>query len=93
MAAKKIHRYLAGEGGSSRKLETVEVRKRTHEERVIVPAEQKSRLLRGADYILSRLPATKYVYERWSHGRRLVLGYAPWVIVILIIAGVITAVL
>lgn len=91
--AQKIHRYVAGEGGSSRKVETVEVDKRSQEERVITPGEKKGVFLKSADYLLSRLPFTKYKYERWSKTKRIVLGYLLWLIVLPVIPLVIMAIM
>ena len=91
--AKKIHRYVAGEGGSSRRVETVEVDKRTSEERVVTPGEKKGVFLKGADYLLSRLPFTKYKYEKWSKTKRIVLGYLLWLVVLPVIPLVIMAIM
>lgn len=47
--------------------------------------EQKGIFLSGADYLLARLPFTKYKYQRWSKTKRIVLGYLLWLIVLPII--------
>ena len=48
-------------------------------------SEQKGVFLKGADYLLSRLPFTKYKYQYWSKTKRIVMGYLLWLIVLPVI--------
>jgi hypothetical protein len=52
---------------------------------VTTKGEQKGIFLRGADYLLSRLPFTKYRYQDWSRTKRIVIGYLLWLIVLPVI--------
>ena len=44
------------------------------DEMVTTAGERKGIFLRGADYLLSRLPFTKYKYQDWSKATRIVVG-------------------
>ncbi len=63
----------------------VKRRQTTGEPTVTTRGEQKGIFLRGADYLLSRLPFTKYRYQNWSHTKRIVIGYLLWLIVLPVI--------
>ncbi len=52
---------------------------------VTTKGEQRGMFLRGADYLLSRLPFTKYKYQEWSATKRIVIGYLLWLIVLPVI--------
>ena len=52
---------------------------------VTTKGERKGLFLRGADYLLSRLPFTKYKYQEWSATKRIVIGYLLWLIVLPVI--------
>lgn len=52
---------------------------------VTTKGEQKGMFLRGADYLLSRLPFTKYKYQNWSNTKRIVVGYLLWLVVLPVI--------
>ncbi len=75
--AKQVHRYTAGQSGSSQTVET-----QAHTAPVTTVGEKKGIFLRGADYLLSRLPFTKYKYQNWSKTKRIVLGYLLWLVVL-----------
>lgn len=47
--------------------------------------EKKGMFLSGADYLLSRLPFTKYKYQEWTKTKRIVVGYLLWLIVLPVI--------
>lgn len=55
------------------------------DEQVTAPGERKGLFLRGADYLLSRLPFTKYKYQDWSRTKRIIIGYLLWLIVLPVI--------
>lgn len=78
---KKIYRYTAGGSGSSTQASDVEVTK-----------ESVGFVLRGANYLLERLPFTKNDYEHWAKIKRIVVGYLLWIVVLpvwpLVVAGV-----
>jgi len=59
--------------------------KTADEEVVTTPGEKKGMFLKGADYLLSRLPFTKFKYQTWSHTKRIVIGYLLWLIVLPVI--------
>ncbi len=59
------------------------------EVKVTTKGEQKGLFLRGADYLLSRLPFTKFKYQTWSATKRIVIGYLLWLIVLPVIPLVI----
>lgn len=52
---------------------------------VTTPGEKKGLFLRGADYLLSRLPFTKYRYQKWFRVKRIIIGYLLWLIVLPVI--------
>ncbi len=52
---------------------------------VTTHGERKGMFLSGADYLLSRLPFTKYKYQQWSKAKRIVVGYLLWLVVLPII--------
>ena len=89
--AQKIHRYVAGSGGSSQKVETVVVDKRTREERVLERGEQKTSVLRGAEFMLARLNLTRPRYEKWSQTKRIVRGYTLWLLALPVLPFVLMA--
>ncbi len=60
-------------------------RVQSDDEKVTTRGEQKGIFLRGADYLLSRLPFTKYKYQNWSHTKRIVIGYLLWLVVLPVI--------
>ncbi len=60
---------------------------------VTTSGEKKSLFLRGADYLLSRLPFTKYKYQQWSKVKRIVIGYVLWLIVLPVIPLAIMAIM
>ncbi|MFZ2494446.1 MAG: excalibur calcium-binding domain-containing protein [Candidatus Saccharimonadales bacterium] len=60
---------------------------------VTTKGEQKGIFLRGADYLLSRLPFTKYKYQSWSKTKRIVVGYLLWLVVLPVIPLAIMAVM
>lgn len=60
---------------------------------VVAKGEKKGIFLSGADYLLSRLPFTKYRYQDWSKAKRLIIGYLLWLIVLPVIPLVIMIVL
>lgn len=94
MSAKTVHRYKAGSTGSSQPVETVRVEKDgSEQEMVTTKGEKKGIFLSGADYLLSRLPFTKYKYQNWSKTKRIVVGYLLWLIVLPVIPLVIMAVM
>lgn len=62
-------------------------------EHLITQGERKGLFLRGADYLLSRLPFTKYRYQRWSNVKRIIIGYLLWLIVLPVIPLAIMAVM
>lgn len=68
---KKIYRYKAGEGGSSVQTENVQV-----------SSIREGVVLRGANNILGKLSFTKNSFEHWPTWRRIVIGYALWVVII-----------
>lgn len=55
--------------------------------------EQKGMFLSGADYLLARLPFTKYKYQNWSKTKRILLGYLLWLIVLPVVPIVIMFIL
>ncbi len=63
------------------------------DEMVTTAGERKGIFLRGADYLLSRLPFTKYKYQDWSKATRIVVGYLLWLIVLPVIPLVIMAIM
>ena len=88
--AKTVHRFKAGQSGSSQPVETVKVEKDGSEQQVVTTkGEKKGIFLKGADYLLSRLPFTKYKYQNWSRTKRIVIGYLLWLIVLPVIPLVI----
>lgn len=92
--AKTVHRYKAGQSGSSQPVETVRVEKDGSEEKMVTTkGEKKGMFLSGADYLLSRLPFTKYKYQNWSRTKRIVIGYVLWPIVLPVIPLVIMIVM
>ena len=63
-------------------------------EQVVTPqGEKKGVFLRGADYLLSRLPFTKYRYQNWSRTKRIVIGYLLWLVVLPVIPLAIMAIM
>lgn len=68
---KKIYRYTAGGSGSS-----------TQVDEVRVVSEKEGVVLRGANYLLARLPFTKNEFEHWSPAKRVVIGYLLWLVVL-----------
>ncbi len=68
---KKIYRYTAGGSGSSTQVDEVEVVR-----------EKENMVLRGANYLLGRLPVTKNEFEHWSKVKRVVIGYLLWLVVL-----------
>lgn len=72
---------------------------KTHQEKnqdnevVTTRGEKKGVLLSGADYLLSRLPFTKYNYQDWSKVKRIVLGYLLWLVVLPVIPLVVMIVM
>lgn len=60
---------------------------------VTTPGERKGVFLRGADYLLSRLPFTKYKYQNWSKTKRIVVGYLLWLVVLPVIPLAIMAIM
>lgn len=91
--AKKVHRYVAGESGSSRPVKKREVRTVEGETYETVKGEERGMFLRGADYLLSRLPFTKYKYQGWSKTKRIVVGYLLWLVVLPVIPLAIMAIM
>lgn len=88
--AKTVHRYKAGGTGSSQPVETVKVEKDGSETAVVTTkGEKKGIFLTGADYLLSRLPFTKFKYQNWSRTKRIIIGYLLWLIVLPVIPLVI----
>lgn len=55
--------------------------------------EEKGFFLKGAEWLLSRLPWFKYKYLNWTKTKRIVVGYLMWLIVLPIIPIVVTAIL
>lgn len=55
------------------------------DEVVTTPGEKRGFVLRGADYLLSRLPFTKYRYQHWSATKRIIVGYLLWLVVLPVI--------
>lgn len=80
--AKTVHRYKAGQSGSSQPVETVKVAKDGSEKQMAIkkPAERRGALLLGAEYILGRLPFTKTQYRQWPRAQRIGVGYVLWLI-------------
>jgi hypothetical protein len=68
---KKIYRYTAGGSGSSTQVDDVKVVR-----------EKEGIVLRGANYLLGRLPSTKNEFEHWSPVKRIIIGYLLWLIVL-----------
>lgn len=68
---KKIYRYTAGGSGSSTQVDDVKVVR-----------EREGLVLRGANYLLGRLPFTKNEFEHWSPARRILVGYLLWLLVL-----------
>lgn len=68
---KKIYRYTAGGSGSS-----------TQVEDITVTSEKEGYVLRGANYLLGKLPFTKNEFEHWSKLKRVVVGYLLWIVVL-----------
>lgn len=66
---------------------------KSNEEMVTTKGEQKGIFLRGADYLLSRLPFTKYRYQNWSRTKRIVIGYLLWLVVLPVIPLAIMAIM
>lgn len=79
---KKIYRYTAGGSGSSTQVDEVEV-----------VSEKEGIFLRGSNYLLGKLPFTKNEFEHWSKLRRIVTGYALWLVVLPIWPLVVMAIL
>ncbi len=48
-------------------------------------ASQPNVLVKGADWLLSRLPWFKYRYMDWSYPRRIAVGYLMWLVVLPVI--------
>lgn len=68
---KKIYRYTAGGSGSSSQVDDVKV-----------VSQKEGFVLRGANYLLGRLPFTKNEFEHWSPVRRILTGYLLWLVVL-----------
>ena len=68
---KKIYRYTAGGTGSS-----------TQVDDMTVVREKEGFILRGANYLLGRLPVTKNEFEHWPPAKRIIVGYLLWLIVL-----------
>lgn len=66
---------------------------RNTQQTVTTPGERKGIFLRGADYLLSRLPFTKHNYQNWSRTKRIVIGYLLWLIVLPVIPLAIMAIM
>lgn len=79
---KKIYRYTAGGSGSSTQVDDVKV-----------VSEKEGIVLRGANYLLGRLPFTKNEFEHWSPAKRIVVGYLLWLVVLPVWPLVVIAVL
>lgn len=79
---KKIYRYKAGATGSS-----------IEAENEVIQTEKVGTVLSGSNYLLGRLPFTKNEFEHWSKLRRIVIGYALWLVVLPIWPLVVIAVL
>lgn len=79
---KKIYRYTAGGSGSSTQVDEVKV-----------VSEKEGIVLRGANYLLGRLPFTKNEFEHWSPAKRIIVGYLLWLVVLPIWPLVVIAVL
>lgn len=60
---------------------------------VTTKQEQKGFFLRGAEWLLSRLPVLKYRYMNWSKIKKIIIGYLMWLIVLPIIPIAVTAIL
>ncbi len=68
---KKIYRYTAGGSGSSTQVDDVRVVR-----------EKEGFILRGANYLLGKLPVTKNEFEHWPLAKRIIVGYLLWLIVL-----------
>jgi len=79
---KKIYRYTAGGSGSSSQVDEVKVVR-----------EKEGIVLRGANYLLGRLPFTKNEFEHWSLAKRIIIGYLLWLVILPIWPFVLIAVL
>lgn len=85
-SSKKVHRFKAGESGSSQKVETTNAEK----ESARVEAERAKNakpgfFLGAAIWILSRFPWTKNRYQNWTSGRRIIIGWLLWIVCLPII--------
>jgi hypothetical protein len=90
-SAKKVHRYKAGETGSSFTVEEkkVSAEEKQKEEVKIASEREKNAnpgfFLKAAVWILSRFPWTKHRYQNWTSGRRILIGWLLWIICLPII--------
>ena len=93
--AKKVHRYVAGQKGSSTRVddEPREARTVDGQDYVTTRGEERGVFVRGADYLLSRLPFTKYKYQEWSKTKRVIVGYLLWLVVLPVIPLAIMAIM